>query len=93
MPAGARCVWSKSELSRQTCFERLDRFRGNCTWGAHRLFAHWVCIEDLRVGSDRESAQVMHIGVCTHDSVRVCTGECNKSLPHLQVKCAICHLC
>ena len=25
MPARARCVWSKSELTRQTCSEQLDR--------------------------------------------------------------------
>ena len=27
VPARARCVWSKSELARQTCSEQLDRGR------------------------------------------------------------------
>ena len=56
MPARARCVWSKSELARQTCPERVDRGRkqadGKCQTGAHRL--HPLGIEYAQVVTDLE---------------------------------------
>ena len=65
MPARARCVWSKSELARQTCSERLEVLGVLVTVPSRLNSARHICLNDMSVHTGQCCAAMHSVAVTT----------------------------